>query len=172
MPIIFPKEGDWVIFMRSLLRLLDFVLAEDACTTTTTAASAEAEGEGEGEEKDGEGWVIVPEPVKLSAAHTTTSVHAAEFLGQVISFFEDVIARRVEVEREWVQRGEIYCLWSEGKEGEGKKKEGRFAVEAPRRLWEDIRIERGLNGTLKNVDMTQKKFREESSGRGRGREWR
>lgn len=122
--------------MKTLVHLLDFVLAEDACTTTTTAASAEAEGEGGGEEKDGEGWVIIPEPVKLSAAHTTTSVDAAEFLGQVISFFEDVIAGRVEVEREWMHRGEVYCLWREVKEGGGKKKERRFAVEAPRRLWE------------------------------------
>lgn len=176
MAIMFPAEGDWSAFMTSLVHLLDFVLAENAAiTTTTTAASVERgeDYEGEGEEEDD--WLLIPSPVKLSAAHTTTSVPAAEFLGQVISFFEDVIAGRVRVEREWVQRGEVYCSWSrrgqeEVVQGGGKKEKARFAVQAPRRLCEAIRKERGLNGTLKNPAL-EARFRGKGESKAGTRCW-
>lgn len=120
MPIIFPKEGDWVTFMRSMGALRDFVLEQNAVV--------------EGVE---EGWVEVLPRVKVGCGHQTAAADAEEMVEAVVGIFERIIAGKVPVVMSEEVRGEVYDLWKE--EGEGV----RFSVRAPRRLCEEARRHRG-----------------------------
>jgi len=128
-PIIFPKEGNWVAYMQSLHELLDFTRKQNAAIASSTD-SAHSQQELHDEN---DGWTLLPPRIKLSAGHTTAGVDAEEIIEAVIRFFEDVIAGNVPVVGTREVRGEVLDTWRE--KGEG----GRFVVRAPRRLREEVR---------------------------------
>ncbi|KAF4550605.1 Hypothetical protein D9617_16g013930 [Elsinoe fawcettii] len=90
-PIIFPAEGDWVVYMESMKRLLSFV--------QTTNQSFLLQGAGR---------------VKLGASHNTMSVDAEEALEDVIDFFHRAGKGEVPITRREFTRGEEYCRWDDG----------------------------------------------------------
>lgn len=127
MPIIFPAEGDWVEFVASLRKLLEFVRKENAATVPTDASDV-----GSYDEADEEQWTIVQKRVKVGCAHTTAGVDGEEIVEAVIELFEKIIAGKVPVMFSKEVRGEVYDLWCE----DGQS---RFSVRAPRRLCEEAR---------------------------------
>lgn len=149
-PIMFSREGDWVSYMASMSKLLDFVYKENAAVAVVTEGE-EQEIEGDDvkeDEKQGDGdddnhvekrqdadeaWLTVPNRVKVSCGHTTHSVDGEAILEAVIEFFEDIIVGKVPVVASEEMRGEVYDLWKQ--EGDAV----RFSVKAPRRLCEDAR---------------------------------
>lgn len=114
-PIIFPKEGNWTTYMRSLYALYDFV--------------------------DLENWRLRQEGseqrVLVGCGHTNTAEEAEGLILEVIGFFKRIIAGQVSiVERGW-DRGERIATW-------GPEKGGKLAVRAPVRLWEEARKAMGM----------------------------
>jgi len=118
MAIQFPKYGNWLDYMVSMNKLLDFVRKENAAVA-----------------EDSEGWVEVPKRLRIGCGHATTSVDGETILKDVIRLFEDIILSKVPVVKSEEKQGEIYDLWRE------KGQNVRFWVRAPRRLCEDARKE-------------------------------
>jgi len=128
-PIVFTSEGDWIAYLHSLQKLLDFVKKQNA-----TSSSDARQDSHDGEEEDGEEeWTMIPRRIKLSCGHTTTGVDAEEVIEQVLQFFENVIAGHVPVVKSQKIRGETVDTWREA------GGDARFAVRAPRRLCEEVR---------------------------------
>ncbi|KAL9075514.1 MAG: hypothetical protein Q9161_001586 [Pseudevernia consocians] len=84
-PILFSKEGNWVHYMQSLEKLLQFV-------------------EEKNEESD-------KAPVRIGSGHVTSSVDGVEILLVVRQLFWDIIARKVPIVHSKEQRGEEFVLW-------------------------------------------------------------
>ena len=116
MAILFPKEGDWVDYMSSMTKLLDFVRKENVVVA-----------------EDSDGWLSVPKRLKIGCGHTTTSADGETILKEVIDLFEKIILGKVPVQSSEEQRGLAYDTWRE------KGTAVRFSVRAPRKLCEDAR---------------------------------
>ena len=104
--IIFPKEGNIVDYMDSLEKLLVFV-----------------------DEKNKE---LDKSSVKIGCGHVTSSVEGKEILLAVQTYFQDVLAGRVQIMQVSERRGEEIVLWQD--DGEP-----RFSLSAPKRLIVDAR---------------------------------
>ncbi|KAK5139419.1 hypothetical protein LTR04_003599, partial [Oleoguttula sp. CCFEE 6159] len=118
MPIIFPREGEWVDFLASLAKMLDFVRARNAEAGDAAGIADEC--------------VLVPGRVRVACAHATSDVDAEEILLAVAALFAAILHDRVPVVESVEHRGEVVDLWMEDT-GEGEE-EVRFSVRAPRRL--------------------------------------
>lgn len=116
MAILFPKDGNWLDYMQSMHKLLDFVRRENAAVA-----------------EDSDGWLSVPKRVKVGCGHGTISVDGETIVKEVIQLFGDIIMGKVPVQSSEVKRDEIYDYWRQ----EGKNV--KFSVSAPRRLCEDAR---------------------------------
>ncbi|KAL9135216.1 MAG: hypothetical protein Q9175_003600 [Cornicularia normoerica] len=84
-PIIFPKEGNWLHYMQSLEKLIQFV-----------------------EEKNEE---PAKAAVKIGCGHITSSVDGVEILLVVRQLFQDIIAGKVPMVYSEEKRGEEFILW-------------------------------------------------------------
>lgn len=87
-PIMFPTEGNMIAYMRTLDKLLAFVVARNA--------------------EPGE------LPVKLGCGHITSSGDGEEILLSVRKYFWDLIGGKIPVKSAGAKRGEIYNLWEDG----------------------------------------------------------
>lgn len=85
--ILFPTEGNVIDYMRTLDKLLDFVVARNA--------------------EPGK------PPVKLGCGHITSSADGEEILLAVRKYFWDLIGGKIPVKSAGAKRGEIYDLWQE-----------------------------------------------------------
>lgn len=83
--IIFPKEGNWVYYMQSLEKLLQFV-------------------EEMNEEPD-------RAPVRIGCGHITSSEDGMEILLAVRQLFRDIIAGKVPIDYSEEKRGEEFVHW-------------------------------------------------------------
>ena len=83
-PIIFPKEGNWVDYMQSLEKLIQFV-----------------------EKKNKEHGAAV----NIGCGHVTSSVDGMEILLSVRQLFRDTIAGKVPIVHVEEKRGEEFVLW-------------------------------------------------------------
>ena len=84
-PIIFPKEGNWVHYMQSLEKLIQFVEKKDKEPDRTA--------------------------VRIGCGHVTSSVDGMEILLSVRQLFRDTIAGKVPIVHVEEKRGEEFVLW-------------------------------------------------------------
>ncbi|KAJ9621957.1 hypothetical protein H2203_006838 [Taxawa tesnikishii (nom. ined.)] len=133
MPIIFPRDGNWIQYMASLHKLLEFVRDKNAILFSPPAPlPSPSDEECDQSDADNEDWQVVLPRVKVGCAHQTASVDGEEILEEVIALFERIIEGKVPVVNSREIRGEVYDSWKE--DGEVK-----FSVRAPRRLCEEAR---------------------------------
>lgn len=134
MAIIFPKEGDWIDYMSSMQKLLDFVQRQNEQLSAT---------------EDTDEWIMVPKRVKIGCGHTTTSVDGEQILVAVLSLFTNIIHGKIPVRSSKEIRGEIHDFWREDSD------EARFSVRGPRRLCEEMRKKTGLAEDGANIPEPQ-----------------
>ncbi|KAK7713153.1 hypothetical protein SLS57_007483 [Botryosphaeria dothidea] len=132
MPIIFPKEGNWVDYVASLAKLLRFVKHENEYMLADAL-------------NDYSDFYGVCRRVKLGCGHVTAQADAEEILEAVFALFERILAGNVPVRRSDSYRDEVYDTWMDGGE------EARFAVRAPRRLAEEARKQLGDRAMLNSI---------------------
>ena len=85
--IIFPKEGDVIVYMQSLEKLLSFVENENRLHNYSG--------------------------VRVGCGHITSSVDGLEILKEVQRYFWDVIDGVIPVRESVEKRGEVHDLWQE-----------------------------------------------------------
>jgi glyoxylase-like metal-dependent hydrolase (beta-lactamase superfamily II) len=132
--IIFPPDGNWIHYMASLHKLLEFVRQENAATSPLDAD---------------EEWVQVLPRVKVGCAHSTSDVNGVEIIEEVITLFERIIAGKVPVMKSQEIRGELYKTWKEDYAKLDPPAKYKFSVRGPVRLCEEVR---------RNVKQVEKSF--------------
>jgi len=121
--IVFPEEGDWVLYMSSLDLLLSFSrYRNEELRRQYNLISRD------GDKKAGE-KEEVPR-VLVGCGHLTISADAEEMVLEVQALFWRIIKGSVPVKRSGEKRGVVYDFWLESEES-------RYSVMAPRRLAEE-----------------------------------
>lgn len=115
--IIFPAEGNWTDYMKSLDLIISFVEFENKKLDSRL-------------KEMGSGEVV--QRVKVGCGHVTFAGDAEDMAREVKGLFTRILEGRVEVLRSFVKRGEMFDVWDEGGGS-------RYFVEAPRRLCEEAR---------------------------------
>ena len=117
--IIFPAEGNWISYLASLDSLIRFTSCEN---TRLKLQSSEMK---------------MPQRVKLGCGHVTYAGDAENMAREVRRLFERILKGKVPVVRSFVKRGLLFDVWKENEPTD-------YIVEAPRKLCEDAKRERGL----------------------------
>lgn len=125
MPIIFPKEGNLINFMRTVQRLLRFVRRANG------KAEVSAGEEVRDQPEDGDA-ILVGRRVKIGAAHQTFGRDAEEMLAEVVKLFLGIINGKVPKFFSYPVRGEQNSMWL-------MESMAQYRVFMPDRLVEDAR---------------------------------
>lgn len=115
--ILFPAEGNWFDYMKSLDLIISFAEHEN---TKLKMRSGE----------------LPAQRVKVGCGHVTFAGDAEDMAREVKGLFTRILEGKVPVVKSSVRRGEVFDVWDEG--------DSRFFVGAPRRLCEDAREGMGL----------------------------
>jgi hypothetical protein len=115
--IIFPEEGNWLSYTKSMGMLFEFVTRENE-TLRRRHGVAKTETQ-------------APR-VRVAAGHITQDEDAESLISDVMSLFMRIVAGAVPVVRSGCKRNVIYDYWVD-------PDEPRFAVMAPRRLCDEAK---------------------------------
>jgi len=142
MPIIFPKEGNWIDYMASLQKLLDFVRCHNRGTVQQSWNAALTGWLGCFGLKNVtalDAWMggAMRRRVRLAAGHQTSDVDAEQALEEVVVLFKRILRGEVKQQDVGMDRGEQVCFWRDSNGEAGEK--ARFSVKAPLRLVEEAR---------------------------------
>ena len=109
-PIIFPPQGDWRVYESSLVKLKDFVAAQESTQARRVAASSKC--------------------IRIACSHTTEDAPALQILESVLVFFREVVNSHIPIAFRAPRNGEMFAFWQRGEDPE-------FSLFAPERLLSD-----------------------------------
>lgn len=111
-PIIFPPQGDWRVYERSLVKLNDFITAQAAVQAVRATDSSKR--------------------IRVACSHTTEDAPALHILESVLVFFREVVNGHIPIAFRAPRNGEMFAFWQRGEDPE-------FSLFAPERLLEEYR---------------------------------